>query len=147
VVLLSGEVEQRTHQHVSCKGNLVIVLVGDSEREATVHLPTIEEDGTSTALPLVAIPLGASESATFAQHVQGRRPGINEKPMRWPVHPNPTAALPDTDLAAHLEGLRFNVVARSSRSLSRKGLRKCCCRTSYFPIMGRRTVNVLPAPS
>ncbi len=62
------------------------VLVRDGEREAAIHAPAIEQDGTGTALPMVAALLGTGESETFAQRVQERRPDIDEKPVRCPVH-------------------------------------------------------------
>src|SRR5713226_3361121 len=62
------------------------VLMRDGEREATVDTPTIEQDGTGTALPVVTALLGTGESETFAQRIQERRPGIDEKPVRCPVH-------------------------------------------------------------
>ena len=66
----------------------------DGEREAAVHAPTIEQDGTGTALPVVAPLLGAGESETLAQRVQERRPGIDDKPVRCLVHP-------ESDLYVH----------------------------------------------
>jgi len=63
------------------------VLVRDGEREAAVYTPAIEQDGTGTALTVVAAFLGTGESETFTQRVQERRPGIDDKPMRCPVHP------------------------------------------------------------
>jgi hypothetical protein len=62
------------------------VLMCDGEREAAVYTPTIEQDSTGTALSVVAALLGTGKSETFAQRVQERRPGIDEKPMRCPIH-------------------------------------------------------------
>src|SRR6266516_425092 len=62
------------------------VLVRDGECEAAIHTTTIEQDGTGAALTVVAALLGTGESETFAQRVQECRPGIDEKPMRCPVH-------------------------------------------------------------
>src|SRR6266516_568982 len=62
------------------------ILMRDGEREAAVGTPTIKQDGTGSALTVVAAFLGTSESETFAQQVQERRPGIDEKLMYCSIH-------------------------------------------------------------
>src|SRR5437879_10231002 len=59
----------------------------DGEGEAAIHAPTVEQDGTGATLTVVAALLGTGESQTFAQRVQERRAGIDDKSMRCPVHP------------------------------------------------------------
>jgi hypothetical protein len=61
-------------------------LMCDGEDEAAIYAPIIEQDGTGTALPVVAALFGASESEMFAQRVQEGCPSIDEKPTRCPVH-------------------------------------------------------------
>jgi hypothetical protein len=61
-------------------------LMRDGESEATVYPPAIKQNGTGTALPMVAAFLGTGESEMLAQRIQERRSGINEKLVRRPVY-------------------------------------------------------------
>src|SRR5438046_2278969 len=61
-------------------------LMRDGESEATVHPPTIKQNGTGTALPVVTAFLGTGESETLSQRIQERCPGIDEKLVRCPIY-------------------------------------------------------------
>src|SRR5947209_412672 len=62
------------------------VLVRDSQREAAIDTPPIEQNGTGATLPVVAALLGTGKSEMFAQRIQERCPRIDGEPVYCPIH-------------------------------------------------------------
>jgi hypothetical protein len=63
------------------------ILMCDRESEAAIHAPTIEQNGTGTALPMVAAFLRTGKPQVLAKYVKERRSGIDGKLMRCSIHP------------------------------------------------------------
>jgi len=62
------------------------ILMCDGEREAAVHAPTIKQDGTGAALPVVAAFLRTGKPKVLAQGVKERRSGIDRKLVGCSIH-------------------------------------------------------------
>jgi hypothetical protein len=67
-------------------GDDLDVLMRDGEGEAAIDASPVEQDGAGAALPVVAALLGTGESETFAQRVQERGAGIDEKLVCCSIH-------------------------------------------------------------
>jgi len=62
------------------------VLVGDGEGEAAIGPPSVEHDGASAALAMVAALLGGCDPKPLAKRVEERRTGIYAKTVLRPVY-------------------------------------------------------------
>ena len=58
-------------------GGYLIALVHDRESEARIHAPSIDVNGASAALPVVAAFFGAEKAEVLAQGIQQRDAWFN----------------------------------------------------------------------